>query len=232
MRGDDHIDWTALQLSLELGALTVLLLLPLALFAGRALAYRQFRGKSLVEALLAVPLVLPPTVVGYYLLVGMGDESWFGQWLERLTGHSFVFQFSGLVFASILVNIPFATQPIQRAFESIPQEVRDAAACCGMGFWRTLLKVELPLVWPGVMTALVLVFAHTLGEFGVVLMVGGSIPGETRTIAIAIYDKVQSFDYTAAGHMSLLLLIFSIAVLALASIWGRRVGRRHGLPRI
>lgn len=226
------MEWPALWLSLKLGALTVLLLLPAALFAGRALAYRRFRGKPLVEALLAVPLVLPPTVVGYYLLVGLGGQSPIGQWVASWSGHTLVFHFSGLVIASIIVNIPFAVQPIQRAFETIPHEVRDAAACCGMSFWRTLLTVELPLAWPGVLTAMVLTFAHTLGEFGVVLMVGGSIPGETKTIAIAIYDRVQAFDFAAAGRMSLLLLVFSIAVLALANGLSRRFGRRHGLPEL
>lgn len=225
------MDVVALLLSLKLGALTVLLLLPPALFVGRWLAYRRFRGKSLVEALLAVPLVLPPTVVGYYLLVGLGGQSPLGQWVEQFTGQPLVFHFSGLVIASLIVNIPFAVQPIQRAFEAIPQEVRDAAACCGMGFWRTLLTIELPLAWPGVLTAMVLSFAHTLGEFGVVLMVGGSIPGETRTVAIAIYDQVQAFDFAGAGRMSLLLLVFSITVLALANALGRRVGRRHGVAR-
>lgn len=219
------MDWPALALSLKLGGMTVLLLLPAALFAGRWLAFRRFRGKALVEALLAVPLVLPPTVVGYYLLVGLGGESWIGRSIERLTGHSLVFNFSGLVLASLLVNIPFAVQPIQRAFETIPHEVRDAAACCGMRFWRSLLTVELPLAWPGVLTGIVLTFAHTLGEFGVVLMVGGSIPGETKTAAIAVYDKVQAFDFTAAGHMSLFLLVFSMTVLALASSLSRRSGR-------
>ena len=226
------MDWSALWLSLQLGGLTVLILLPAALFAGRMLAYRRFRGKLLIEALLAVPLVLPPTVLGYYLLVGLGGQSPLGQWFERITGHSLVFHFSGLVVASIIVNIPFAVQPIQRAFEAIPHEVRDAAACCGMSFWRTLWRIELPLAWPGVLTALVLTFAHTLGEFGVVLMVGGSIPGETKTVAIAIYDQVQGFDFTAAGQMSLLLLLFSITVLVMANGLGRGVGRRHGLPEL
>lgn len=219
------MDWPALALSFKLGGVTVLLLLPAALFAARWLAYRRFRGKALVEALLAVPLVLPPTVVGYYLLVGLGGTSWIGQSVERLTGHPLVFNFSGLVIASLLVNIPFAVQPIQRAFETIPHEVRDAAACCGMGFWRSLITVELPLAWPGVLTGIVLTFAHTLGEFGVVLMVGGSIPGETKTAAIAVYDKVQAFDLTAAGHMSLFLLLLSVAVLAVASSWNRRFVR-------
>lgn len=226
------MDWHALWLSLQLGGLTVVLLLPVALFTGRWLAYRRFRGKSLLEALLAVPLVLPPTVVGYYLLVSLGGRSPIGRWFEQVSGHTLVFHFYGLLIASIIVNIPFAVQPIQRAFEAIPHEVRDAAACCGMSFWRTLWRVELPLAWPGLLTGLVLTFAHTLGEFGVVLMVGGSIPGETKTIAIAIYDRVQAFDFTAAGHMSLLLLAFSVTVLALASGLGRRFGRRHGLPEL
>lgn len=222
------MDNAALFLSLQLGALTVLLLIPAALLAGRWLAWRRFRGKPMLEALLAVPLVLPPTVIGYYLLVGLGGQSWLGQWWQSLFGQSLVFSFSGLLVASIIVNIPFAVQPIQRAFESIPSDVRDAAACCGMGFWRSLLMVELPLAWPGVLTAIVLTFAHTLGEFGVVLMVGGSIPGETRTVAIAIYDRVQAFDFSAAGQMSLLLLVISIALLALASASGQVFGKHHG----
>jgi molybdate transport system permease protein len=221
------MDWTALALSLQLGVVTVLLLLPAALFASRLLAWRSFRGRAVVEALLAVPLVLPPTVVGYYLLVGLGPTSPVGRWFEGVAGEPLVFNFTGLVLASLLVNIPFAVQPMQRAFEAIPQEVRDAAACCGLGFWRRLLLVELPLAWPGVLTALVLVFAHTLGEFGVVLMVGGSIPGETRTVAISIYDRVQAFDFDAAGRMSLLLLLFSVTVLAIATAASARIGRRH-----
>jgi len=226
------MDWQALRLSLQLGGLTTLLLLPSALFVARWLAYRRFLGRSVVEALLAVPLVLPPTVVGYYLLVGMGGRSVLGQWFESITGTPLVFHFPGLLLASLIVNIPFAVQPIQRAFEALPEEVRDAAPCCGMGFWRTLFIIELPLVWPGVLTALVLTFAHTLGEFGVVLMVGGSIPGETRTIAISIYDRVQSFDFASAGQMSLLLLLFSVTVLATAMALGQRFGRRRVLPQL
>lgn len=184
----------------------------------------------MIEALLAVPLVLPPTVIGYYLLIGLGSQSLLGKLLERVQGQALVFHFSGLLVASILVNIPFAIQPIQRAFESIPREVRDAAKCCGMSFWRSLWLVEFPLAWPGVLTAMVLTFAHTLGEFGVVLMVGGNIPGETKTIAIAIYDRVQSFDLNAAGTMSFVLLVFSVTVIALATALGRRFGRRYGSP--
>lgn len=226
------MDWTALALSLQLAAATILLLIPAALVAARWLAYRHFKGKAVVEALLAVPLVLPPTVIGYYLLVGFGSQSPLGQWVMQWSGQQLVFHFSGLLLASVIVNIPFAVQPMQRAFEAIPQDIRDSAACCGMSAWRTLWQVELPLAWPGVVTAMVLSFAHTLGEFGVVLMVGGSLPGETKTIAISIYDRVQAFDYVAAGQMSLLLLVFSITVLALANGLSRRFGRRHGLPEL
>jgi len=222
------MDWQAMWLSVKLSSVTVLLLIPLALIVGRALAYHQFKGKSWVEALIMVPLVLPPTVVGYYLLVGMGNQSWLGQWVERLTGQQLVFHFSGLVIASILVNIPFAVQPIQRAFETISKDVRDAAACCGMSRLTLFFKVELPMVWPGVLTALVLCFSHVLGEFGVVLMLGGNIAGETKTISIAIYDSVQAFDFDGAGTMSFVLLLFAISALALTTSLSRRLGGHLG----
>ncbi|HZV99310.1 MAG TPA: molybdate ABC transporter permease subunit [Methylophilaceae bacterium] len=226
------MDWTAFWLSLKLGFFTVLLLIPIALLVARWLATAQFRGKAVLEAMLAVPLVLPPTVVGYYLLVGLGNNSFIGRWLVELTGQGVVFHFSGLLIASLIANIPFSVQPMQRAFEAIQQDIRDSAACCGMSFWQSMFKVEIPLAWPGILTAIVLSFAHTLGEFGVVLMVGGSLPGETKTIAISIYDRVQAFDFNAAGKMSLLLLLFSVAVLAIANSLARRFGRRHGLPEI
>ena len=175
---------------------------------------------------------MPPTVVGYYLLVGLSNESLIGRWLMEWTGQGVVFHFSGLLIASFVVNIPFAIQPMQRAFEAIPQDIRDAAACCGMSYWISMFKVEIPLAWPGILTAIVLTFAHTLGEFGVVLMVGGNLPGETRTVAISIYDRVQAFDYDAAGQMSLLLLLFSIGVLALAFTLSRQFGKRRSLPEL
>lgn len=221
------MDWQALWLSVQLSSVTVLILIPCAVLVSRTLAYKHFVGKSWLEALIMVPLVLPPTVIGYYLLVGLGSQSWLGQLLEQLLGHQLVFNFSGLVIASIIVNIPFAIQPIQRAFETVPQEVRDAAACCGMSRTKALFKIELPLVWPGVLTAVVLCFSHVLGEFGVVLMMGGNIAGETKTIAISIYDSVQAFDFESAGTMSLLLSLFAISVLALTTSLSRRLGRAH-----
>jgi molybdate transport system permease protein len=222
------MDWTALRLSLQLGALTVLLLLPIGIWAGRRLAYRDFAGKGLAEALVALPLVLPPTVFGYYLLVAFGTASPVGQLWQSLFGRPLVFTFEGLLAASVIFNLPFAIQPMQRGFEAIPREVREAAACCGLSPWRALLRIELPLAWPGILTAMVLSFAHTLGEFGIVLMVGGSIPGETKTIAIAIYDRVQAFDDVAAAQMATLLLAISLATIALTYGLSRRVGRQLG----
>jgi len=222
------MDWTALRLSIELGALTVLFLLPVGIGAGRLLAYRDFAGKGLVEAAVALPLVLPPTVLGYYLLAAFGAASPLGQAWQAVLGWPLVFSFEGLVAASILFNLPFAIQPMQRGFEAIPQELRAAAACCGMKPWRAFRAVELPLAWPGVLTAMVLSFAHTMGEFGIVLMVGGSVPGETRTAAIAIYDRVQAFDDAAAGRMSAALLAVSLAAIGLSYAFSRRIGRRLG----
>ncbi|MCK6453448.1 MAG: molybdate ABC transporter permease subunit [Alphaproteobacteria bacterium] len=222
------MDWPALFLSLQLGLGTVLVLLPIGVAIGRLLAYRRFAGRGFVEALLMLPLVLPPTVIGYYLLVAFGAASPLGELWQRLFGHALVFSFDGLLIASVIVNLPFAVQPMQRAFEAIPAEIREAAACCGMAPLRVLGRVELPLAWPGIVTGLVLSFAHTLGEFGVVLMVGGSIPGETRTVAIAIYDRVQAFDEHSAAVMSAALLLLSVSALGLTYALSRRVGRRHG----
>ena len=220
------MDWSALSLSLTLATWTVLILLPLGIWIGRALAVHQFRGKAWVEALLALPLVLPPTVLGYYLLVAMGGASPIGQFYESWIGRPLVFNFEGLLVASVIFNIPFAIQPMQRGFEAIAPEVRDAAACCGLSTWRTLWRIELPLAWPGLLSAAVMTFAHTLGEFGVVLMVGGSIPGETKTIAIAIYDRVQAFDNTGAGIMSAALLLISLIAIGAAYLTTSR-SQRH-----
>ncbi|CAA7619108.1 Molybdenum transport system permease protein ModB [Candidatus Terasakiella magnetica] len=221
------MDWSALRLSLALGAWTIAILLPVGIVCGRWLAWGAFRGKGVVESLLALPLVLPPTVLGYYLLVFMGGHSPLGRLFEQTFGQGLVFSFGGLVAASVLVNLPFAVQPMQRAFEAIPREVREAAACCGMSRWQVLARVELPLAWPGILTALVLSFTHTLGEFGVVLMVGGSIPGETKTIAIAIYDRVQAFDDAAAGQMAALLLIISFVTIGLSYVLTNRARLRR-----
>lgn len=220
------MDWTALWLSLRLAAWTVAILLPVSVLMGRFLAYRQFRGKGLVEALVILPLVLPPTVFGFYLLVAFGRDSFIGAIWQTLFGSQLVFSFQGLVVASVIFNLPFAIQPAQRGFEAIPPEVREAASCCGMSPLTSLWKIELPLAWPGLVTAMVLTFAHTLGEFGIVLMVGGSIPGETKTIAIAIYDRVQGFDDRGAAIMSATLVAISLFTIALTFWLSTRMGRR------
>jgi molybdate transport system permease protein len=216
------VDWTALELSLRLALATVALLLPLAVWLGRTLAVQRFPGRRLVEAGILLPLVLPPTVVGFYLLAAMAPDAPAGRLWERVTGGSLAFTFSGLLVASILVNLPFAVQPAQRAFESVGQELRDAAATSGLSPWRAFLAVELPLAAPGILTGAVLAFAHAMGEFGVVLMVGGAIPGETQTLALSIYDRVQALDMAAAGTMAALLVAVSLtAVLLMFALGGR-----------
>lgn len=222
------MDWVALRLSLELSAVTLVMLGPIAIVVGRWLAYADFRGKGIAEAAVALPLVLPPTVLGYYLMSVMGARSPLGRAWADLFGNQLVFSFEGLVAASVIVNLPFAIQPTQRGFEAIPAELREAAGTCGMNAWRRFLNIELPLAWPGLMTAMVLTFAHTLGEFGVVLMVGGSIPGETKTVAIAIYDRVQGFDDRGAAVMSAVLMLISLSTIAATFALSRRIGRRLG----
>lgn len=217
------MDWSALGVSLRLGFGTVLVLLPFGIWLGRLLAVRRFRGRLLVEALVTVPLVLPPTVLGFYLLVTFGTRSPLGRVFEALLGHALPFSFEGLLLASAIANIPFVVQPIQRGFEAIPNDIRDAAACCGLSPWQRFLRIELPLAWPSLLTAAILAFAHTLGEFGVVLMVGGSIPGETRVVSIAIFEHVETLQYGQAHALSAGLLVFSFLVLLAVYVINRRM---------
>ncbi len=177
--------------------------LPLAYW----LAYSRWRGKFLVESVVALPLVLPPTVLGFYVLVAMGPRGPLGKLWQAAFGHGLAFTFAGLVFASVLYSLPFAVQPLIASFESIDRKLLDASAVFGAGALRTFFRVILPMSIPGVITALVLSFAHTLGEFGVVLMVGGNLAGMTRTISIDIYDHVQSLEYAEANRLALILLI-------------------------
>lgn len=207
------MDWQALTLSLKLAAVTLLVLLPAGIWLGRWLAYTGFAGKAWIEALVILPLVLPPTVLGYYLLVSLGGGSPLGRWVADTFHLRLTFNFLGLVLASLVFNVPFLVQPVQRAFETIPRQLGEAAAVSGLGAWQTFWRIELPLAWPGVLSAMVLTFVHTLGEFGVVLMIGGSIPGETKTIAIAIYDRVQAFDLASGNRMALLLLVLSLGAV-------------------
>ncbi|MES2978242.1 MAG: molybdate ABC transporter permease subunit [Pseudomonadota bacterium] len=215
------MDWQALRISAWLALLTAAVLLLPAIALARWLAAGRSPGRTVVEASLALPLILPPTVLGFYLLVAMGAGSPLGAAYASLFGHPLAFSFSGLLVASVVFNIPFAVMPMQRAFAAIPAEVADAARTCGLSRWRSLWRIELPLAWPGILTGVIMTAAHTLGEFGVVLMVGGNIPGETRTVAIAIYDRAQAFDLQGAGAMSAMLLAISMATLLVGGWLGR-----------
>ena len=221
------MDWQALNLSLLLGLWTAAILIPITVLIARTLAWHNFTGRSLLQAFLSLPLLLPPTVLGFYLLTAFGNNSITGKLYNSLTGGSLVFSFEGLLLASVIFNMPFALQPIQRAFEAIPISIREAAWCSGLSNWQTFWRMELPLAWQGVLSALILTFAHTLGEFGVVLMVGGNIPGATRTISIAIYDRVQAFDNQSAGIMSAVLLAIAFVSITLLYILNDRISRRH-----
>ena len=209
------MDWQALNVSLLLAALTALILTPIGILVARKLAWSQFPGRNFAQALIALPLILPPTVLGFYLMISLGELSFVGRLYEGIAGESLVFSFEGILLASVIFNIPFAVQPVQRSFEAIPHNIREAAWCSGLSGWQTFWKIELPLAWPGIVSAAILTIAHTLGEFGVVLMVGGNLAGETRTVAIAIYDRVQAFDNAGAATMSAALLMISLLSITL-----------------
>jgi molybdate transport system permease protein len=209
------MNWQVLTLTVKLATLTSLILVlvgvPLALW----LAFSPRRWKFLVEAVVAMPLVLPPTVLGFYLLVAFGNATALGRWYQRLTGSTLAFTFTGLVVASVLYSLPFAVHPMAAGFRGVDRKLIDAARTLGVSRQTIYERVVLPLAWPGLLTGLVLSFAHTVGEFGVVLMVGGNIPGITRTLSIDIYDQVQSLNYAAANQTAVALLIFSFGLLCL-----------------
>jgi molybdate transport system permease protein len=213
----------ALWLSMELAACVATILLLIGTPVAYWLAYSSWRGKFLLESVVALPLVLPPTVLGFYALVAMGPHGPLGKLWIALFGHGLAFTFAGLLLASVLYSFPFAVQPLIASFESVDRKLLDASAVLGAGSLRTFWRVILPLSLPGVVTAIVLSFAHTLGEFGVVLMVGGNLAGVTRTVSIDIYDRVQSLEYGTANRMALVLLVISFAVLSVVYAVNRRV---------
>jgi molybdate transport system permease protein len=209
------MDWTAIWLTARLAGWTSLILLVLGLPVAYWLAFTRWRWKFLVEAVVALPLVLPPTVLGFYVLLALGPRSPVGRLYESISGHILPFSFEGLLVASVLYSLPFAVQPFAAAFSSVDRRLIEASWCLGRFGWGTFFRVIVPLSIPGIVVGMVLSFAHTLGEFGVVLMVGGNIPGVTRTVSISIYDDVQALNYEAAAQTSLLLLAVSFLVLAL-----------------
>jgi molybdate transport system permease protein len=216
----------ALLLSLKLAACVSGILLLLGVPLAYWLAYWNWRGKFIFEAIVALPLVLPPTVLGFYALLAMGPHGPLGKFSQLLFHRGLAFTFSGLVLASVLYSFPFTVQPLIASFEGVDRRLLHASAVLGASRVRTFWRIILPLSVPGIITAVVLSFAHTLGEFGVVLMVGGNLPGSTRTASIAIYDHVQSMEYSQANRMALALLVISFLVLSLVYGVNRRIGRR------
>lgn len=211
-----RIDYNALRLTLTLAASTTVLLAIVGIPLAWLMARGRWPGRALLEAVLSIPLVLPPTVLGFYLLHGMGPQSWLGGVYERVMGSQLPFTFTGLLIASFIGNVPFLMRPAIAALSRVDQRLIEASWCLGESRLGTFCRVTMPLAWPGILAGLVMTFAHVMGEFGVVLMVGGNIPGVTRTLSIAIYDDVQALDYEAAGRTSLLLI--SIAVVTLAIV--------------
>ena len=219
--------WPAIWLTLKLAGLTTLILLLIATPIAWWLANTRARIKPAIEALTALPLVLPPTVLGFYLLILMSPDTWLGGAWVKLTGEALTFSFTGLVIASLFYSLPFAVQPLQGAFQNVGRGVMEAASTLGASRWDAFRSVALPLSRRGVLTAAVLSFAHTVGEFGVVLMVGGNIPGRTRVISIEIYSAVETLDYATAHILSLGLLVFSFLVLTAVYLMNGRGVQRH-----
>jgi len=216
------MDWQAFWLTIQLAVVVAFILIILGLPLAYWLTYSRWRWKFLIEATVSLPIVLPPTVLGFYVLVALGTRSPFGQWWQSMTGHPLAFTFEGLVIGSIIYSLPFAVQPLVAAFTSVDDKLLAASATLGVSKFNTFRRVTLPLSIPGLVTAITLSFAHTMGEFGVVLMVGGNIPGLTRTVSIDIYDKVQMFDYAAANRAALVLLFISFVSLSLVYAVNRK----------
>jgi molybdate transport system permease protein len=208
------MDWTAIALSVRLAAMVSAILLIVGLPIAYWLTFSASRWRFLLESVVALPLVLPPTVLGFYVLLALGSQSPIGRAWQAWTGHGLAFTFEALVVASILYSLPFAVQPIAAAFAQVDRSLLEASSTLGVGRFGTFARVVVPLSLEGVLAGAVLSFAHTIGEFGVVLMVGGNLPGVTRTVSISIYDEVQAFDFASAHQTALFLLIFSFAALA------------------
>ena len=217
------MNWQAIALTLKLACWVSGILLFIGLPIAYWVTYSRWRWKFLVEAVVALPIVLPPTVLGFYVLVAIGNHGWVGKVWQGFFHRPLAFTFEGLVLASVLYSLPFAVQPFAAGFAAVDRRLIEASWTLGASKFRTFLRVILPLSFGGILTGVVLSFAHTLGEFGVVLMVGGNIEGITRTVSIDIYDNVQSFNNAAAGQTALLLLVFSFVVLSIVYALNRRL---------
>lgn len=220
--------WPAIWLSVQLAGLTMVILLLIATPLAWWLTRTQSRIRPVVEALVALPLVLPPTVLGFYLLILMSPDMALGALWLRISGDTLAFSFTGLLIASVIYSLPFAVQPLQTAFQSVGKGVVEAATTLGAGSWDVFVSIVLPLSRRGFLTAMVLSFAHTLGEFGVVLMVGGNIPGKTRVISIEVFNAVETLDYGTAHRLSAGLLVFSFLVLVFVYLLNGRMRKSTG----
>ena len=217
------MDWQAFWLTIRLAMLVAAALVVIGLPIAYWITYSRWRWKFFAEAVVALPIVLPPTVLGFYVLVALGPRSPLGRWWQALTGHTLAFTFEGLVIGSILYSLPFAVQPFAASFAAVDRKLIAASSTLGASRLQTFFRIILPLSVSGLVTGIALSFAHTMGEFGVVLMVGGNIPGVTRTVSIDIYDQVQAFNYAAANQTALVLLAISFIVLSLVYALNRRV---------
>jgi molybdate transport system permease protein len=223
------LNWQAIALSLKLGASVAGILLVVGLPLAYWVTFSRWRWKFLIESIVALPLVLPPTVLGYYILVGLGPRTFPGRIFQSWFGHTLPFTFGGLLVASVLYSLPFAVQPFSAGFDAVDRRLIEASWTLGASRLETFFRVILPLSTAGAVTGIVLSFAHTIGEFGVVLMVGGNIPGVTQTVSIDIYDQVQAANYDAANRTALALLLFSFLILSIIygtnrkalSVWGK-----------
>lgn len=221
------MDWQALTLTLRLASITTVVLLALAVPLAALLVLGESRWLALLEAIATLPLVLPPTVLGFFLLVLLGPRTAVGRGITAFLGHPLAFSFSGLVVGSIIYSLPFAVQPLVAGFGAVDPSLVDAARLLGAGPARVVVTLFVPLAKRSLLAAGILTFLHTVGEFGVVLMLGGDIPGATRTLSILLYNQVENFDYTAAGRTAAILLTLSVAALAAIYVGSRRRGGRR-----
>src|SRR3954468_20315713 len=226
------MDWQAFWLTFRLALIVTTVLLVLGLPLAYWIAFSRWRWKFLCEAVVALPIVLPPTVLGFYVLIALGSRSPLGRWWQSMTGHTLAFTFEGLVIGSVIYSLPFAVQPFAAAFSAVDRRLLNASAVLGVSKFRTFWRVIIPLSFSGLVTGVALTFAHTIGEFGVVLMVGGNIPGVTRTLSINIYDQVQNLNYSSAAITSATLLVISFVILSIVygvnrKVWFFAADRRH-----
>jgi molybdate transport system permease protein len=220
-----NYDWQPIWLTLRLAMTTTIILLCIGIPFSWWLAQTRIRIKPAIESLVSMPLVLPPSVLGFYLLLAFSPEHWFGKWLDRALGLHLAFSFKGLVLASVIFSFPFLVHPIQAAFQNMPATLKEAAYVLGKSKWQTFFRVIVPNIKPALLSGTVLAFAHTLGEFGVVLMIGGNLPNETRVASIAIYDEVESLNYAAANFYAGTLFLISFCILLVVYVANRKVAK-------